>query len=83
MAVERLVEGPAWTGIGIRESAGLYPLHVEGAVSSVVGRLFSRDVLDLSWVTTNAGALDEDVVFDPLLLLSARHTRMASLWVEA
>jgi len=39
VAIERLVEGPAWTGFGIRESAGRYPLRVEGAVSSVVGRL--------------------------------------------
>lgn len=39
MAVERLVEGPAWTGFGIQESAGRYPLRVETAVSNVVGRL--------------------------------------------
>lgn len=39
MAVEDFVEGPAWTGFGIQESAGRYPLRVEGAVSSVVGRL--------------------------------------------
>jgi hypothetical protein len=39
VAIERLVVGPAWTGFGIRESAGRYPLRVEGAVSSVVGRL--------------------------------------------
>jgi len=39
VAIERLVEGPAWTGFGIQESAGRYPLRVEGAVSNVVGRL--------------------------------------------
>lgn len=40
MAVEQLlVEGPPWTGFGIHESAGRYPLRVEGAVSNVVGRL--------------------------------------------
>ena len=39
MAIERLVEGPAWTGFGIQESAGRYPLRVETAVSNVVGRL--------------------------------------------
>lgn len=39
MAVERAIEGPSWTGFGIHESAGRYPLRVEGAVSSLVGRL--------------------------------------------
>lgn len=39
MAIEQVVEGPAWTGFGIQESAGRYPLRVEGAVSNVVGRL--------------------------------------------
>ncbi len=33
------VEGPAWTGFGLTESAGRYPLRVEGAVGQVVGRL--------------------------------------------
>jgi hypothetical protein len=39
VAIEHLIEGPAWTGFGIQESAGRYPLRVEGAVSNVVGRL--------------------------------------------
>ncbi len=39
MAIDHLVEGPAWTGIGIFESAGRYPLRVETAVSNVVARL--------------------------------------------
>lgn len=39
MAIERLVEGPAWTGFGVQESAGRYPLRVETAVGNVVGRL--------------------------------------------
>src|SRR3954451_14794390 len=34
-----MVEGPGWTGIGVQESAGRYPLRVEGAVSAIVGRL--------------------------------------------
>jgi hypothetical protein len=34
-----MVGGPGWTGFGIQESAGRYPLRVEGAVSAVVGRL--------------------------------------------
>ncbi len=33
------VEGPAWTGIGVNESTGRYPLRVETAVSSLVARL--------------------------------------------
>jgi prolyl-tRNA editing enzyme YbaK/EbsC (Cys-tRNA(Pro) deacylase) len=44
--------------------------------------VISRDVLDLNWVTTNAGVRDEYVVFDPVLLLRARDTRVARLWVE-
>lgn len=39
MAVEPLIEGPAWTGLGIQESAGRYPLRVETAVGNIVGRL--------------------------------------------
>jgi len=39
MAIERLVEGPAWTGFGLQESAGRYPLRVESAVTNLVGRL--------------------------------------------
>lgn len=38
MAVEQL-EGPAWTGVGLEESAGRYPLRVETAVSRLVDRL--------------------------------------------
>jgi hypothetical protein len=34
-----LIEGPGWTGFGVVESPGRYPLRVEGAVSSIVGRL--------------------------------------------
>lgn len=37
--MQPFVEGPAWTGFGVEESAGRYPLRVEGAVSNVVGRL--------------------------------------------
>jgi hypothetical protein len=39
VAIEELVEGPAWTGIGLEESAGRYPLRVETAVSRLVDRL--------------------------------------------
>lgn len=38
MTVE-MVEGPAWTGFGLQESAGRYPLRVETAVSRIVDRL--------------------------------------------
>src|SRR3954471_17583393 len=34
-----MVEGPGWTGFGVQEPAGGYPLRVEGEVSAVVGRL--------------------------------------------
>ena len=36
MAVEFTVEGPAWSGEGLDESAGRYPLRVEGAVFRLV-----------------------------------------------
>ena len=36
---EASIEGPAWTGIGIEESAGRNPLRVEPAVSNVVDKL--------------------------------------------
>ena len=39
MAVELLVEGPGWTGIGLEESAGRYPLRGDSAVSRIVDRL--------------------------------------------
>jgi hypothetical protein len=38
VAVEQ-VDGPAWTGFGLQESAGRYPLRVETAVSRLVDRL--------------------------------------------
>ena len=34
-----LIDGPGWTGFGVVESPGRYPLRVDGAVSSIVGRL--------------------------------------------
>lgn len=45
--------------------------------------LISREVLALPWVTTNAGALDEYVIFDPSLLLQARETKIDDLSVAA
>jgi hypothetical protein len=39
MTVERFVDGPSWTGFGVEESAGRYPLRVEGAVSRIVDQL--------------------------------------------
>ena len=39
MIVEQLVEGPAWTGFGLEESAGRYSLRVETAVSRLVDQL--------------------------------------------
>lgn len=39
MAVDVMVEGPAWTGQGVEESAGRYPLRVEGAIFRLVEQL--------------------------------------------
>jgi hypothetical protein len=39
VAVEQQVEGPAWTGFGLEESSGRYPLRVETAVSRIVDQL--------------------------------------------
>lgn len=39
MTVEALVDGPGWTGFGVEESAGRYPLRVEAAVSRIVDQL--------------------------------------------
>jgi len=36
--------------------------------------LIEQDVLDLNWVSTNAGRHDAFVVFDPVVLLRARRT---------
>jgi len=40
--------------------------------------LVSREVLDLGWVSTNAGTLTTFVVFDPTLLLRARHVSVGA-----
>jgi hypothetical protein len=37
--VDQQIEGPAWTGFGLEESAGRYPLRVETAVSRIVDQL--------------------------------------------
>lgn len=39
MSVEQLVEGPAWTGHELDESAGRYPLRIEAAVFNLVSTL--------------------------------------------
>lgn len=69
MAIERRCEGPAWTGLGIRESAGRYPLRVETAVSNVVSRLLPGVITTtrharmyslhtLAWATAHERDLD-------------------------
>jgi hypothetical protein len=71
VAIERLVEGPAWTGFGIQESAGRYPLRVESAVSNVVGRLLPGVITTtrharmyslhtLAWAAGHERKLDKD-----------------------
>jgi len=75
VAVERLVEGPAWTGFGIQESAGRYPLRVESAVSNVVGRLLPGVITTtrharmyslhtLAWAVAHERKLDKDQAAD-------------------
>jgi hypothetical protein len=39
VSVNQLVEGPAWTGHELDESAGRYPLRVEAAVFNLVSTL--------------------------------------------
>lgn len=46
-------------------------------------QLISREVLALPWVTTNAGVLDEYVIFAPSLLLRARDTKIGDLSLAA
>ena len=67
--------------------AALHALEIEpGTVTPFhpllwqLPHVISRDVLELPWVTTNAGNLIEYIVFDPLLLLRARSTTVADLW---
>lgn len=71
MALDELVDGPAWTGFGIQESAGRYPLRVEGAVSSIVGRLLPGVITTtrharmyalhtLGWAEARERGLDQD-----------------------
>src|SRR4051812_35085661 len=50
MAIEQLVEGPAWVASGLDESSGLYPLRVEPAVGRLVERLLP------GVITTTTGA---------------------------
>jgi len=72
MGIEQPVEGPAWTGFGIQESAGRYPLRVEGAVSNVVGRLLPGVITTtrharmyalhtLGWAEAHERRLDQEV----------------------
>ena len=83
-----MVEGPAWTGFGIQESAGRYPLRVEGALSSVVGRLLPGVITTtrharmyslhtLAWAEARDRALDraagEDLVRRCEVVIAAIH----------
>lgn len=69
MAVEQ-VEGPAWTGFGLEESAGRYPLRVETAVSRIVDQLLPGVITTtrharmycvhaLAWAEAGERGLDE------------------------
>ena len=50
VAVEEVVEGPAWVASGLEESSGIYPLRVEPAVGRLVERLLP------GIITTTTGA---------------------------
>jgi hypothetical protein len=67
----RTVEGPGWTGKGIDESVGRYPLSVEGAVFRLVNQLLPGIITTtrharmyslhaLSWVEANELGLDRE-----------------------
>lgn len=71
----RLADPADLVGLGVGPGT-ISPFHPElWRLTHVV----SRDVLELSWVTTNASLLDEYIVFDPLLLLRARDTLVTDL----
>jgi prolyl-tRNA editing enzyme YbaK/EbsC (Cys-tRNA(Pro) deacylase) len=44
--------------------------------------LVSREVLGLGWVSTNAGELTTYVVFDPMMLLCARHVSLGTFSLD-
>lgn len=69
MPVE-IIEGPAWTGFGLQESPGRYPLRVETAVSNLVDRLLPGVITTtrharmyclhaLAWTEAEAAGLEE------------------------
>jgi hypothetical protein len=66
-----LVEGPGWTGFGLQESAGRYPLRVETAVSRIVDQLLPGVITTtrharmycvhaLVWAEARTAGLDEN-----------------------
>jgi hypothetical protein len=70
VTVDQLVEGPAWTGFGLEESAGRYPLRVETAVSRLVDQLLPGVITTtrharmycvhaLAWADAEERGLDE------------------------
>jgi hypothetical protein len=71
MASTEGVEGPAWTGKGIAESPGRYPLRVEGAVFRLVDQLLPGIITTtrqarmyglhaLAWPEAHERGLDEE-----------------------
>jgi hypothetical protein len=76
VAVDQVV-GPAWTGLGLEESAGRYPLRVETAVSRLVDRLLPGVITTtrharmycvhaLVWAEADERSLDEAAATDLL-----------------
>jgi hypothetical protein len=71
VTIELQVEGPAWTGLGVEESAGRYPLRVETAVARIVDQLVPGVITTtrharmycvhaLAWAEAERHGLDED-----------------------
>lgn len=69
--MQLIVEGPAWTGRGLDESAGRYPLSVEGAVFRLVDQLLPGIITTtrharmyslhaLAWADARERGLDPD-----------------------
>lgn len=71
----RLADRALLDAIGV-EPGTIFPFHF---ALWGLPHLISREVLSLSWVTTNAGSLDTYIVFDPILLLRAADTTVADL----
>jgi prolyl-tRNA editing enzyme YbaK/EbsC (Cys-tRNA(Pro) deacylase) len=71
----RLADTATLIQLGV-EPGTINPFH---AALWELPHIISRDVLEMSWVTSNAGSLDSYAVFAPSLLLEATHTRVGEI----